>query len=143
MVLAITRLRLARLRGLAPFWQLSRAGAERATANPACLGGATYMGPGLTFWTATLWRNEREVAPYFLQDASGTVLPFVAQWCSEACSAHLDTESRSLPVRSEIPGLLSRRARFYPLAQASILQQSAVVSPRAPWFRQVFKEKGV
>ena len=97
MFLSITRLRLRSWFGLPKFFNLSQASIEQAIVDEHCLGGATYMGPGLTFWTATLWASEDSMKNYVRGGAHREALPWLAKLCSEGATSHLTTQERKLP----------------------------------------------
>jgi hypothetical protein len=137
-ILSLTRLRLGRWRDLPKFLEMSRLCVEQAAADASCCGGASYAGPGLCFWTATLWRDEASLRSYLGSGAHREAMPLLAQWCTEAAVAHFGGDR--LPEKSEIAALLGPRAKFSTVRAPSPLQQSKVLSPRAPWFRNVFKK---
>jgi hypothetical protein len=139
MLLSITRLRLARWKLLPGFFKVAASCEQQAVADPACVGVAKYTGPGPVFWTATLWRSELEMRNYLSTGAQREALPLLSGWCSEACTAQLSVDTLALPTRDELPGYLSRRAKFIPVKEPSPLQQSAIVPPGMPWIRRVLK----
>jgi hypothetical protein len=139
MRLSITRLKVGRWGDLLKFLKTSQACINQAMADPQCLGLAVYVGPGLAFWTTTLWKDEVAMRGYLLSGAHREAMPHLAEWCSDACTASLEVDSMAFPTRDELPGLLSRRAKFSPVQNPSPLQQGAIVSPGIPRLRQVVK----
>ncbi|MGZ3650660.1 MAG: hypothetical protein ACXVB9_21130 [Bdellovibrionota bacterium] len=133
MRLSITRLKVARWGDLLKFLKASKACLAQAVADPQCLGVAIYVGPGAAFWATTLWKNEATMMAHL------EAMSQLEEWCSDACSANLEVDSVAFPTRDELPGLLSRRAKFSPVKNPSPLQQGAIVSPGIPWLRQVAK----
>jgi hypothetical protein len=140
MILSLTRLRLASIRNLPGFLKISGASIEQATKDPNCLLGATYLGPGLTFWTATLWTDEAAMQSYVRSGAHREAMPYLGRWCSEAATRHVEILESRLPEKSEIRDLIAREPKFFKVQQPSRDHQEKVISPKSPWLFQQFKK---
>lgn len=166
MLVAITRLRIAKLRYLPRFMKLSRGAILQATEDPTCLRGATYFGPGLTFWTVTVWTDEKAMGQYLRTGAHKETLPWLARLCSDAATGHFweedggaengtgvgtktasDAETKiargekpALPTKSELyDRLLAAGPKFFKLQTPSPNQEAKMIPGSAPWSSQIFK----
>lgn len=97
MLASVTRLRVRSLRYLPAFlWQtfLSQRQVVRA---PGFSGGKLLIDRRRTFWTLTLWQDERAMKAFRGSAAHGKVMPRLAEWCDEAAYAHWALEGDSVP----------------------------------------------
>ncbi len=139
MIISITRLRLNHFWYLPAFIKTSRACVMQAVANKNCVGGATFVGPGLTFWTATLWSDEKSMREYTKSGDHFKAYPLLAQWCSEAATGNV--EANSVPEKNEILNLLRANPTFAPLKRPAKTHTQKRLPIKSPWLREVFKPR--
>src|SRR5208282_6770326 len=88
MLASVTRLRVRSVRYLPPFvWEtfLSQRQAVRA---PGFLGGGLLLDAHRTFWTLTVWENERAMKGFRGAASHAQAMPRLVEWCDEAAYAH-------------------------------------------------------
>lgn len=139
MILSITRLKLARVRFFPKFLNLSKGSIDQAGKDPQCLGGATYFGPGIVAWTATLWPDEEDMIRYVRGGDHKVAMPHLAQLCSEAATTHFQTDRLWIPQKSEILECLLKEPKFFKLQSPSREHVSQIIPAKDPFFRQIFK----
>ncbi|MGA9393602.1 MAG: DUF3291 domain-containing protein [Candidatus Sulfotelmatobacter sp.] len=124
MFVSVTRLRVRSAIYLPAFvwetflsqWQVLRATGFR--------GGRLLIDARLTFWTLTLWENDRAMKVFRGSGAHAKVMPRLAKWCDEASYAHWASEIDSVPEWQDAyehlvkDGRLSRVERPSPTHEA-------------------------
>lgn len=137
--LSLTRLKLRSIFKLFQFIKLSDGCIRQAKADPKCLAGATYMGPGLTFWTATLWENEEAMKQYMRTGAHLKAMPFLVQWCSEATTGRLQTDSPVIPRKEILRSVMVPVLKTFKVQKPSAQHLTGEIHRKGPWNMQVFK----
>ena len=94
---SITRLRLRRFVFLPGFIVHSLRSTRQAETSPGFLGGYLALGPRLTFWTVTLWRDQQAMRDYRRTGSHLEAMPKLLNWCDEASVATLEGETQALP----------------------------------------------
>jgi hypothetical protein len=121
-----------RWRDLPRFFWSARACINQAKNDPKCLAGATYPGPGLTFWTATIWEDEASMVAYVRTPPHGPTLRYLKVWCSEAATGHLEVNAPVLPKPEALPALLSARPKFFPVKHPAMDHEQRWIPSSAP-----------
>ena len=103
---------------------------KQALGDPSFRGGSTFVGPGLIYWTATLWTDVPSMKAYVLGEPHRTATKRLARWCSEAAITNL--EAMALPAPAELPGLLAARLKFYTLHHPTEMQRAKRVPQDVP-----------
>ncbi len=101
MFVSVTRLRVRSVKYLPAFlWQaiLSKRQAER---SPGFVGGKLLLDAHWTFWTLTVWEQEREMKAFRSSRPHAQVMPQLARWCDEAAYAHWMRTDNSVPGWTE------------------------------------------
>jgi len=133
-------LKLKSPRLLFAFLKVSGECIQHAQNDSACLAGATYFGPGFTFWTATLWNDLEASRNYVRTGAHLEAMPKLAVWCSEAATTNFQADV--LPSKAEILNrLLEAGPKFFKVQNPSATHTKNQISPRSPWLVQVFKSE--
>src|ERR1051326_2311197 len=121
---SLTRLRLRSVFRLpAAGWSMFQI-VRQTTKAPGFLGGRLLRDAHNTFWTLTMWENEKAMRAYRGAGPHKQVMPHLKTWCNEAAVAHWTQEDQSLPEwpeahrRLEIEGRLSPVERPAPAHQA-------------------------
>lgn len=97
-LVSITRLRLRSIRYLFPFVLRAQASNRQATKTPGCRGVLTRKTRGLTFWTLSLWDDEKSMRAFLRGSPHREAMPKLAQWCDEASVGHWPQEAAHFPA---------------------------------------------
>ena len=54
-----------------------------------------------TFWTLTVWENEKAMKAFRGSGAHAKVMPRLANWCDEAAYSHWETTDETVPTWPE------------------------------------------
>jgi heme-degrading monooxygenase HmoA len=95
-LVSVTRLRVRLLRDLPAFlWQTFLAQRQLLRA-PGFSGGKLLIDRRRTFWTLTVWQDERAMKAFRGSAAHAKVMPRLAEWCDEAAYAHWTSDGASV-----------------------------------------------
>jgi hypothetical protein len=61
------------------------------------VGGRLLVDAHRTYWTLTVWENEKTMKAFRGSGAHGRVMPRLAKWCDEAAYAHWETADEIIP----------------------------------------------
>jgi len=112
MFASVTRLRIRRFYFLPAFlWYTFRA-QRQAGRTPGFHGGRLLVDAHSTYWTLTLWENERAMKAFRGSSAHGTVMPKLARWCDEAAYSHWEPQEQIVPSWPEACRRLFGAPRF-------------------------------
>lgn len=95
---SVTRLRVRLLRYMPGFFWYAFRSQQQAMRAPGFVGGALLIDSHRTFWTLTVWENEKAMKVFRGSGAHARVMPRLAKWCDEAAYAHW-----IVPVASGVP----------------------------------------
>src|SRR5215475_6275019 len=98
MVASVTRLHVARWRSLLPFAINAWRSARQAQRSAGFLGGALALEPPLSFWTMTVWTDEKSMRTFRNSDPHVQVMPRLLHWCDGASYAHWIQDTASVPT---------------------------------------------
>jgi hypothetical protein len=140
MLVSVTRLKVRKWWNLFRFAKYSNASIKQAIRDQNCLGGATYVGPGLTFWTATLWTDEAAVKNYVRGGAHKDVMPWLPMGCSEAATSRYQSSQKKLPSLTEILEIVTGAPKFFWVNKPTADHEAKIIPQTAPWTTRVFKE---
>jgi Domain of unknown function (DUF3291) len=98
MLISVTRLRLRSIRFIVPFAYRTSQSRKQALTTPGCLDVRTRKTRGLTFWTLSLWDDEKSLRTFLAGGPHRSAMPRLAKWCDEAAVAHWDSTARELPT---------------------------------------------
>ena len=96
-LVSITRLRLRSILFFLPFVLRAQASNRQATNTPGCRGVLTRKTRGLTFWTLSLWDDEKSMRAFLRGSPHREAMPKLAQWCDEASVGHWVQECGDFP----------------------------------------------
>jgi hypothetical protein len=102
---SVTRLRLRSAWYLLPFIGHTYLGMRQTQHAPGFLDGQLAGGPGRTFWTLTVWRDEADMKAFRVAGAHKRAMPRLLDWCDEAAVAHWTQPDAALPT---LPDALAR-----------------------------------
>jgi Domain of unknown function (DUF3291) len=98
---SITRLRVRSFRYLPVFLLDTFRAARQAKNAPGNLAVSLLSDANFTFWTCTLWNDERSMRAFMLAGAHRRVMPRLLQWCDEAAVTHWLQETPEPPSWQE------------------------------------------
>ncbi|MFL5812068.1 MAG: hypothetical protein ACJ763_00705 [Bdellovibrionia bacterium] len=139
MLVSITRLRLISWTHLFKFSKLSNPALEQAVQDPNCLAVATYMGPWLTFWTATVWTDEPSMRKYVLTEPHKSTLPWFSRICSEGATTHYETDKSELPQKTDIVAKVAQAPKFFRVEKPTAAHEAKIIPAKKPWFMTKLK----
>lgn len=119
MLASVTRLRVRSLKYLPAFlWQtfLSQRQVVRA---PRFSAGRLLVDKERTFWTLTVWQDERVMKAFRGSAAHAKVMPRLAEWCDEASYAHWTPSGDPVPSWQEASQHLLAEGRLSRVAHPS------------------------
>ena len=101
MLASVTRLRVRSFLHLPAFlWRTFLAQRQTIRAD-GFFGGKLLVDAKRTYWTLTLWRDEKAMKAFRGSGAHAQVMPLLAKWCDEAAYTHWTSENDSVPDWSE------------------------------------------
>ena len=139
MLVSITRLRLRSWFRIFKFYELSTPAIDQAIKDPNCLAGATYTGPGPTFWTATVWNDEASMRNYTQTGAHQATLSWFARICSEGAMTQYKSKKIELPEQHEIAKKLAQAPKFFRVDKPSAAQEAKTIPNMSPKLMRRFK----
>jgi hypothetical protein len=111
LLVSITRLRVRSFRYLPAFLLGSLRSAREAKNASGNLAVAVLSDANLTFWTRTLWTDERSMRAFMLAPAHRRVMPKLPQWCDEAAVTRWLQDSPEPPSWQEVHRRLQQEGR--------------------------------
>lgn len=101
-----TRLRLRSWRYVPGFLWYALRSRRQAASAPGNISAATLVEALLTFWTCTVWQDEKAMRAFMTSGAHRGAMRRLPDWCDEASVAHWQQDS------SEPPGWLEVHRRM-------------------------------
>jgi hypothetical protein len=126
---SITRLRVRSFRYLPVFLIGAFRSARQAKHASGNLAVSLLSDSNFTFWTRTLWSDERSMRAFMLVGAHRRIMPRLLQWCDEAAVAHWLQESPEPPSWQEAYRGLQREGRASKVDYPSAAQSRFEVPP--------------
>jgi Domain of unknown function (DUF3291) len=126
---SITRLRVRSFRYLPAFLIGAFRSARQAKNAPGNLAVSLLSDSNFTFWTRTLWNDERSMRAFMLADAHRRVMPRLLQWCDEAAVAHWLQEAPEPPSWQEAYRRLQQEGRASKVDYPSAAQSRFEIPP--------------
>jgi hypothetical protein len=112
MFASVTRLRVRSVKYLPAFlWQTFLSQGQVRLA-PGFFGGRLLIDARLTFWTLTVWEDERAMKSFRGSGAHAKVMPRLMKWCDEASYAHWTPSADSVPLWPEAYEHLTTEGRL-------------------------------
>jgi len=100
--------------------------AKNASGNLAV---AVLSDANLTFWTRTLWTDERSMRAFMLAPAHRRVMPKLPQWCDEAAVTRWLQDSPEPPSWQEVHRRLQQEGRTSKVDHPSAAQLRFEIPP--------------
>jgi hypothetical protein len=109
-IVAITRLRLRKLRFVPLFFLPAVRSRRQALGSDGCLAADVRMIGARVFWTRSLWRDAEAMRNFMRSGAHGAVMPKLLHWCDEASLVELQRDS--LPEWTEAEAQMRSAGRL-------------------------------
>jgi hypothetical protein len=126
---SITRLRVRSFRYLPVFLLGTFRAARQAKNAPGNLAVSLLSDANFTFWTCTLWNDERSMRAFMLAGAHRRVMPRLLQWCDEAAVTHWLQETPEPPSWQEAYRRLEEEGRASKVDYPSAAQSRFEIPP--------------
>jgi heme-degrading monooxygenase HmoA len=126
LLVSITRLRVRSFRYLPVFLLGSLRSAREAKNASGNLAVSVLSDANLTFWTRTLWTDERSMRAFMFAPAHRRVMPKLLQWCDEAAVTHWLQET---PSWQEVHRRLQQEGRTSKVDHPSAAQLRFEIPP--------------
>jgi hypothetical protein len=123
MFASVTRLRVRSVRYLPSFLWMTFLSQRQAQAAPGLRGGRLLVDRHRTFWTLTVWEDERAMKAFRGSGAHAKVMPRLVEWCDEAAYAHWSPEN-NIPSWREAYDQLFKQGRLSRVAHPSANQEA-------------------
>jgi hypothetical protein len=126
---SITRLRVRSFRYLPAFLLGALRSAREAKNASGNLAVSVLSDANLTFWTRTLWTDERSMRAFMFAPAHRRVMPKLLQWCDEAAVTHWLQETPEPPSWQEVHRRLQQEGRTSKVDHHSAAQLRFEIRP--------------
>jgi quinol monooxygenase YgiN len=110
-LVVVARLRVRSPELMSAFGPHAMGSVEQISRADGCLGAAFLEDANLTFWNATVWRDEAAMRAFRNSDAHGNALPQLAELCDEATMLRWEQTSDALPSWSDAHARLKLEGR--------------------------------
>jgi Domain of unknown function (DUF3291) len=128
-LVSITRLRVRSFRYLPVFLIGALRSARQAKHAPGNLAVSLLSDSNFTFWTRTLWADERSMRAFLFAPAHRRVMPKLLQWCDEAAVAHWLQEAPEPPSWQDAHRRLQQEGRTSKVDHPSAAQLRFAIPP--------------
>jgi hypothetical protein len=112
MLASVTRLRVRSFRDLPAFLWMTFLIQRQAKHAPGFVGGELLIDNFRTYWTLTVWKDEKSMKAFRGLDAHGRAMPKLVQWCDEASYAHWICADDKVPRWEEAYDHLLKEGRL-------------------------------
>jgi hypothetical protein len=126
---SITRLRVRSFRYMPVFLIGAFRSARQAKNAPGNLAVSLLSDSNFTFWTRTLWSDERSMRAFMLVGAHRRIMPRLLQWCDEAAVAHWLQDSLEPPSWQDVHRRLQQEGRASKVDHPSAAQLRFEILP--------------
>lgn len=128
-LVSITRLRVRSFRFLPVFLIGAIRSARQAKRAPGNLAVTLLSDSRLTFWTRTLWDDERAMRAFMTAGAHRLIMPRLFQWCDEAAVVHWMQETPEPPSWQEGYRRMQQHGRASKVEHPSAAQTRFEIPP--------------
>lgn len=101
MFASVTRLRVRSAIILPAFLWSTFSTQRQVVRAPGFFGGRLLVDTHRTYWTLTVWENERAVKAFRGSGAHARVMPRLSRWCDEGAYAHWEIVGNAIPTWPE------------------------------------------
>jgi hypothetical protein len=97
MIASVTRLRVRSFLDLPAFFWMTFLVQRQAKRAPGFVSGGLLVDNIRTYWTLTVWQDEKSMKAFRGSSAHGRAMPKLIHWCDEASYAHWICEDEKVP----------------------------------------------
>jgi hypothetical protein len=97
MLASVTRLRVRSFATLPAFLWMTFLVQRQTVRAPGFVGGGLLLDNLRTYWTLTVWEDEKSMKAFRGSAPHAAVMPKLAEWCDEAAYAHWAVADRLIP----------------------------------------------
>lgn len=119
MFASVTRLRVRSFMHLPAFLWMTFLAQRQTVRATGFLAGRLLVDRHRTFWTLTLWENEKSMKAFRGAGPHSRVMPKLVEWCDEASYTHWMTKDGSIPDWPEANERLIKEGRLSRVAHPS------------------------
>lgn len=120
MFVSVTRLRVRSAATAPKIWWSTFLIRRQAVRSAGFVGGRLLIDAHRTYWTLTVWEDEKAMKAFRGSGAHGNVMPLLAGWCDEAAVAHWETaDGATIPLWPEAYKQLVAVGRLSPVKNPS------------------------
>jgi heme-degrading monooxygenase HmoA len=127
--ISITRLRVRAFRYLPAFLINALRSARQAKTAHGNLSVSVLRDSNFTFWTCTVWIDEKSMRSFMISGAHRRVMPRLLGWCDEASVAHWTQNSLEPPEWEEAHRRMQSEGRRSKVNNPSEAQQRFEIPP--------------
>jgi hypothetical protein len=127
--ISVTRLRVRTFRYLPAFLIYALRSALQAKTAPGNLSVSVLRDSNFTFWTRTVWNDERSMRSFMISGAHRRVMPRLLEWCDEASVTHWTQASLEAPLWGEAHRRMQSEGRRSKVNYPSDAQQRFEIPP--------------
>jgi hypothetical protein len=128
-LVSITRLRVRSLRYLPVFLIAALRSARQAKRAPGNLAVALLSDSKFTFWTRTIWDDERSMRAFMTAGAHRLIMPRLLEWCDEAAVVHWQQEALEPPSWQDAHRRMQQQGRASRVNHPSLAQTRFEIPP--------------
>ena len=110
-LISVTRLRVRSAWFLPEFFIYAMRSSRQAQRSPGFLMGRLVNDARRTFWTITVWDDEKSMREYRGTAAHGKAMPKLAKWCDEASVVHWAEQNARIPDITEAHARMQEQGR--------------------------------
>ena len=127
-LVSVTRLRLRSLRFLPAFVWAAQRSSRQALASAGNLGVITRKTRGLSFWTLSVWSDEKAMAAFRAASPHREAMAKLAHWCDEGAVAHWQQDGKAMPDWTDAAAQLAALGRLLRVDQPSAEQRAGRIN---------------
>lgn len=119
MLASVTRLRVRSIVDLPPFLLRTFLAQRQTVRAEGFVGGKLLVDAKWTFWTLTVWNDEKSMKSFRGSGAHAQVMPRLVEWCDEAAYAHWLCDNEAVPGWNGAYDHLAKEGRLSRVAHPS------------------------
>src|SRR5258708_24664271 len=120
MIASVIRLRVRSAFYIIAFLWINLRSKRQVVRTSGFRGGKLLIDAKRTYWTLTVWEDERAMKSFRGSGAHAAVMPKLVEWCDEASYAHWSSANEGLPDLPEAYQGLVKGGRLAHVAHPSV-----------------------
>jgi hypothetical protein len=119
MFVSVTRLRIRSLWFMPAFLWMTIRSQRQLCRAPGFRGGRLLPDAKRTFWTSSVWENDKAMKAFRGSGAHAAAMPKLAEWCDEASYGHWEVADGTVPEWPEVYDRMVKEGRLSRVAHPS------------------------